>query len=60
MIEVQVANDNLLDIFYSVSCGFDRSVELVLWLVANPCEDVRELWSPLGSISKLCNGHFTV
>jgi hypothetical protein len=46
MIQVKMANDNLLDIFYLVASAFDLSVELMLWLVPDSREDVGYLRSP--------------
>lgn len=43
---MQVANDNLLDVFYFVTGGFNCSIELMLRFIPDSGKDIRELWSP--------------
>lgn len=54
MVEMQVPDDNLLDIFHLVSRSFNGSIELMGRFVSNSREDVGDLRSPdLGKRTKL-------
>ena len=46
MIQVKMANNDLLDILYLVAGGFDLSIEFMLWLVPDSREDVGYLRAP--------------
>lgn len=46
VVKMQVTDDDLLDIFKFVACGFDSSLELMLRLVSHPCEDIRDRRAP--------------
>lgn len=46
MIQVQVSQDDLLDVFQLVTRGLDRRLQLMLRLISDACEDVRDRRPP--------------
>src|SRR5689334_9240438 len=46
MIEMEMSNDDLLDVFEFVSCSFDRGLELMLRLIPDAGEDVGDDGAP--------------
>lgn len=46
VIEMQVSNNNLLNIFNLIACCFDLGTQLVMRFVSDTCEDVGELGAP--------------
>lgn len=46
VVDMQVTDDDLLDVFDLVACRLDRGIELVLRIVLDSAEDVGDLRSP--------------